>query len=128
MSYSESYHDGLLYLAHLVISADGVIDDNEIKALESIKVEENIPDEIFSDYKNSVGNMREKQIYEKAIDLISECTDDEKLRAFSWLYKISEVDGKIHVKEVRFLLYSVKKAGIEFEDVVESAKSLPSII
>ena len=128
MSYSTSYHNAVLYLAHLIISADGIIDDNEIQALESIKEEDSIPDEVFNDYKNSVQGMREKQIYERAIDLVSECTDEEKLRAFCWLYKISEVDGTVHVKEVRFLLYSVKRAGIEFEDVVDAAKSYPAII
>ena len=31
---------------------------------------------------------------------------------------MSEVDGRVHVKEVRLLLYSIKMAGIEFNDVV----------
>ena len=45
----------------------------------------------------------------------------EKLNAFVHLYKLSEVDGSVHVKEVRLLLYSIKMAGIEFNDVVERA-------
>lgn len=128
MSHLESYHNALLYLAHLIISADGVIDENEIKAMESIRTEEKMSDSTFNDYKTDVEGMREKDIYEKAIGLISECTDEEKLRAFCWLYKVSEVDGNVHVKEVRFLLYSVKRAGIDFDDVVEAAKKFPSII
>jgi len=34
---------------------------------------------------------------------------------------MSEVDGSVHVKEVRLLLYSIKSAGIEFDDVVREA-------
>jgi len=128
MSFSENYHNGLLYLAHLVISADGIIDDNELEALQTIKKQENISDEVFSSYKSDVANMKERDIYQKAIDLVSTCNDEERLRAFTWLYKISEVDGSVHVKEVRFLLYSVKRANVEFDDVVEAAKSFPHVL
>jgi len=128
MALSENYHNGLLYLAHLVISADGVIDENELQAMENIKASEGIPDAVFSAYKNDVPKMKEKDIYEKAINFVSECTPDERLRAFGFLYKISEVDGNVHVKEVRFLLYSVKRADVDFDEVVEIAKTLPSII
>ena len=128
MSFSENYHNGLLYLAHLVISADGVIDENELKALETIKEKEGIPNEVFFAYKSDVSNMKERDIYQKAIDLISTCEDSERLRAFTWLYKISEVDGSVHVKEVRFLLYSVKRANVEFNDVVAAAKDFPHIL
>jgi uncharacterized tellurite resistance protein B-like protein len=128
MAFSENYHNGLLYLAHLVISADGIIDENELQALQSIKEKEGISDLVFDTYKSDVQNMREKDIYQKAIEQISTCTDEERLRAFTWLYKISEVDGSVHVKEVRFLLYSVKRANVEFDDVVEAAKEFPAII
>ena len=128
MAFTEDYHNGLLYLAHLIITADGVIDENELKAMENLKKEEQIPDQVFKDYKENVKTMKEKDIYQKAIDLISNCDDEERLRAFSWLYKISEVDGNVHVKEVRFLLYSVKRADVEFDDVVTAAKEFPSII
>lgn len=128
MSFTKNYHDGLLYLSHLIISADGIIDDNELLAMENIKKKEEIPDEVFSAYKRNVQNMKEKDIYQKAIDQIATCTDAERLRAFCWLYKISEVDGNVHVKEVRFLLYSVKRANVDFDDVVEAAKKFPPII
>lgn len=128
MSFSENYHNGLLYLAHLVISADGVIDESELKALEIIKEKEEIPDEVFSSYKSDVSKMKEREIYQKAIELISTCDVDERLRAFCWLYRISEVDGSVHVKEVRFLLYSVKRANVEFDDVVAAAKKFPHIL
>lgn len=128
MSFSENYHNGLLYLAHLIINADGVIDENELMAMQVIKEREGISDEVFATYKQEVQTMKEREVYQKAIDLISTCDDNERLRAFSWLYKISEVDGSVHVKEVRFLLYSVKRADVEFDDVVAAAKEFPAIM
>lgn len=113
---------GLLYLTHLLISADGVIDEKEFASLIRIKNREHIPDSIFKEFEDSIMDKKEKEIYKIGIDLISDCTDQEKLDAFANLYNMSEVDGTVHVREVRLLLYSIKAAGIEFNDVIEYAK------
>jgi len=113
---------GLLYLTHLLISADGVIDEKEFASLLRIKNKEIILDSVFKEFEDGIRNKKEKDIYKIGIDLISECTDEEKLDAFAHLYNMSEVDGSVHVREVRLLLYSIKAAGIEFNDVVNHAK------
>jgi hypothetical protein len=56
--------------------------------------------------------------------MMNNCTEEEKLNAFVHLYKMSEIDGRVHIKEVRLLLYTIKNAGIEFNDVVARAKAL----
>lgn len=122
MGSSKNYQTGLLYLTHLLISADGVIDEKEFASLLRIKNKENIPDSVFKEFEDGIRNKKEKDIYKIGIDLISECTDEEKFDAFAHLYNMSEVDGSVHVREVRLLLYSIKAAGIEFNDVVNHAK------
>jgi uncharacterized tellurite resistance protein B-like protein len=119
---SKNYQMGLLYLTHLLISADGVIDEKEFASLLRIKNKEKIPDPVFKEFEEGIRNKKEKDIYKTGIDLISECSDEEKLEAFAHLYNMSEVDGTVHVREVRLLLYSIKAAGIEFNDVVNYAK------
>jgi len=121
MAVNKNYQLGLLHLVHLLISADGVIDEKERDAILRIKSKENIPDSIYAEFETDVKTKKERDIYQQGIALINECTDEEKLRAFVHLYKLSEVDGNVHVKEVRLLLYSIKMAGIEFNDVVEKA-------
>jgi uncharacterized tellurite resistance protein B-like protein len=122
MGSSKNYQMGLLYLTHLLISADGVIDEREYASLLRIKNKENISDLTFKEFEEGIRNKKEKDIYKTGIDLISECSDKEKLETFSHLYNMSEVDGSVHVREVRLLLYSIKAAGIEFNDVVAHAK------
>jgi uncharacterized tellurite resistance protein B-like protein len=122
MNSSKNYQMGLLYLTHLLISADGVIDEKEFASLLRIKNRENIPDSVFKEFEDSIMDKKEKEIYKTGIDLISECSDQEKMDAFANLYNMSEVDGAVHVREVRLLLYSIKAAGIEFNDVVKHAK------
>ncbi len=121
MSANKNYQLGLLHLVHLLISADGVIDEKERNAILRIKNKESISDSIYTEFENDVKTKTEKDIYQQGIALINECTDEEKLNAFVHLYKLSEVDGNVHVKEVRLLLYSIKMAGIEFNDVIQRA-------
>jgi hypothetical protein len=44
------------------------------------------------------------------------------------LYKLSEVDGRVHVKEIKLLLYSIKLTGVEFEDLVLKAMATPPLL
>lgn len=127
MSYSDNYRIGLTYLIYLLISADKVIEESELDAMELIIKNEGISEEKYQVFLTEIRNKKERDLYEIGIKLVSKCSDNEKKRAFAWLYKMSEVDGHVHVKEVRFLLYSIKHAGIEFEDVIEFAKTLPSL-
>lgn len=122
MTAPHDYQLGLLYLVHLLISSDGVIDEREKAALQKIKTKENISDALFAQFQKDVGEKKEREIYHNGIELLNKCTDEEKLTAFVNLYKLSEADGNVHVKEVRLLLYSIKMTGIEFNDVVDRAR------
>jgi uncharacterized tellurite resistance protein B-like protein len=121
MTADKNYHLGLLYLVHLLINADGVVNEDEEKALLKIRERENISSAIFEEFLREVTVRKPKEIYQQGIEMINACDDQKKLKAFVHLYKISEIDGNVHVKEVRLLLYSIKMADIEFNDVVEAA-------
>jgi uncharacterized tellurite resistance protein B-like protein len=121
MDSNKNYHLGLLYLVHLLINADGIVNKNEEKALEKIKEKEKISPATFEGFLQDVKTKKPKEIYQEGIALINECDDKRKLNAFVHMYKLSEVDGSVHVKEVRLLLYSIKMAAIEFNDVVTEA-------
>jgi len=122
MAALDHFHLGLLYMVHLLIGSDGKVSTDEQAALLKIKQSEKIPEEIFQLFTDAVSTKSEREIYQEGIELLNKCGDKEKLRAFVHLYKLSEADGNVHVKEVRLLLYSIKLTGIEFNDVVEMAK------
>ncbi len=121
------YINGLLLLSYLIAAADGVVDDIEMKALKTIAADENVAEVHFLNFMKYAKVLPEKSIYTQGLDELAKCSQEENLRAFCWLYRISEVDGKVHIKEVRFLLYSLKKAGLNFEDVLEEVKKFPSL-
>lgn len=113
---------GLLHFVHLLVMVDGAIDKREKAAVRKIKLEEKIPDWIFDDFEESVLEKSERQIYEEGVELLNRCTEEEKLTAFVHLYRLSEADDHVHVKEIRLLLYSLKATRISFEDVELSAR------
>ena len=121
MNANKDYRLGLLYLVHLLVSADGVIDENEQVAMKRVMDKEGIPVSLFEEFQAAILDKKERDIYQAGIDYLNRCTDNEKLQAFVHLYQMSEVDGRVHVKEVRLLLYSIKMAGIEFNNVVDEA-------
>jgi uncharacterized tellurite resistance protein B-like protein len=125
---NKDYQLGLLCLTHLLVSADGVVDKVEVDALEIIRIKEQIEDSVYTEFHRITETKKEREIYQTGIDLVNRCTDAEKLKVFVTLYKLSEVDGRVHVKEIRLLLFSIKLTGIEFNDVVNLAMSSPSLI
>jgi uncharacterized tellurite resistance protein B-like protein len=109
-------------MVHLLIGSDGKVSPDEKASLMLLKHAEQIPEEIIEQFNNVVVTKTEREIYEDGIDFLNQCSNEEKLKTFVHLYKLSEADGNVHVKEVRLLLYSIKMTGIEFNDVVELAK------
>jgi uncharacterized tellurite resistance protein B-like protein len=121
------FNNGLLLLAYLITAADGVLDDSERKALIAIANHEGIDLEYLDNFIKYAQALPEKSIYQIGLDEIDKCSDSQKMKAFCWLYRISEVDGKVHVKEVRFLLYSLRQAGLEIDDVIVAKDNYPSL-
>ena len=121
------YHNSILLFSYLIINSDGILDVNEKIAIRKICEHENIPENYLLDFIAEVTAHSEREIFNIGHEEIENCTDKEKINVFAWLHRISEADGDVHVKEVRFLLYSIKRAGIEFEHVIEAAKKFPSL-
>lgn len=125
---NQNYQLGLLCLTHLLVSADGVMDAQEIDAINIIRGKEQVSEELFRKFETLIQGKKEREIFQLGIDLINQCSDEEKLKVFVMLYKLSEVDGRVHVKEIRLLLYSIKLSGIEFDDVVKKSMKTPSLL
>lgn len=113
---------GLLHFAHVLAMVDGVLDGNEKSAIQAIINEEEIPESVVLDFEKGIEEKTEKGIYQHGLAFVNDCNEDEKKCVFVHLYRLSESDHKIHVKEVRLLLYSLKATHIEFEDVVLIAR------
>ena len=117
----------LLYLTYLLVYSDGEFDDDERRAIKYICGIEGIADEDYQGFLSNCKSLSERDIFEKGLSLVEGCSEDEKINVFVWLYKLSEVDGKVHAKEVRFLLYSLRRASVNFDIVKEAANQRANI-
>ncbi len=117
----------ILYLTHLLVYSDGQFDDSEKDAIKYICQQEDVSESDYRMFLNSIGSLSEKELYDRGIDLVEACPEDDKVAIFVWLYKLSEADGTVHAKEVRFLLYSLRRASIDFDAVKSAAESSPPI-
>lgn len=117
-----NYHLGILHLAHLLVSADGHISDEELAVLRQIQREEDMKEELVAAFVRKAEVTKEADLYSDGIAYLNECSEGEKLCAFVHLYRLAEADSSIHVREVRFLLYGVKSTNVDFDDVMAAAK------
>jgi uncharacterized tellurite resistance protein B-like protein len=122
-----SRQQAILYLTYLLVYSDGEFDDSERIAIKYICREEGIGDDDYQNFLIDIQDISERELYDRGVDMIELCSEDDSMAVFVWLYKLSEADGTVHAKEVRFLLYSLRRANIDFDAVKQAASSLPSI-
>ena len=123
-----NYQQGILYLVHLLTNVDGHVDESEILAVQKLKQVEKIPDHVTDTFEKSVIGVSDREIFRRGVEFINKCSEKEKLRALTTLYKISEIDGRVHVNEIKMILYSIELIGVEFEDVVREVRNEDPIL
>lgn len=117
----------ILYLTHLLVYSDDEYDEREKVAVQKICEAEGISEEDVYEFGLASLEMSEREIFDKGVDMLDDLDEDDKVLVFVWLYKLSEADGTVHAKEVRFLLYSLRRASLDFDIVKERAAAIPSI-
>jgi len=124
MQSNPAYKLGLLYLLYLIIISDEEISGKELAFLDQIKKNENIDDDFFHDFRESLNHKNEQDIFHEGIDLMNQCSDKTKTRAFTLLYRMAQVDGKMHAKEVRLLLYSSRLSKTDISSIISTASNV----
>ncbi len=117
-----TYKLALLHLVHLLVHADGVVDDRELAMLQRIREDEHITDAVFNAFTSRISFSNNRELYEHGVRLLNQCTDEEKLQVFAHLYKLAQADNDFSMKEVRLLFYSLEQTQVEFDDVVLIAR------
>jgi len=127
MQENSLFKKGLLYLLYSVSLADGVHDKMEKIAIENIRKNEKIPQHIYKKFMSDINVDRDEELYRKGITSILKCGRKEKVRAMAWVHKLIEADGHFHIKEARFLLYSIAALDIDVDEVMNLSQKLPEI-
>jgi len=113
----KDYHLALLHFVHMLINTDNHIDDREMDLILKIKKEEGIDDASFLEFSRSIAHINHQDIFNRGLKLLNNCTEDEKLCAFVYLFQLAEADTSISMKETRLLISALKAANVDFNDV-----------
>ena len=117
----KDYHLALLHFVHMLINTDNKIDDREMDLILKIKGEERIDDASFLQFSRSISQANREEIFNRGLELLNNCTEEEKLCAFVYLFQLAEADTSISMKETRLLISALKATNIDFNDVDISA-------
>lgn len=117
-----NYQMGLLYFAHLLSNADGVVDERENRAMAKMRQEEGITEVAYQDFILTAIGKSEREVYDEGQRLLDDCSKDEKIAVIVHLFRLSEADDNMHKKEVRLLFYSLSVMDVDFEDVELTAR------
>jgi uncharacterized tellurite resistance protein B-like protein len=117
----------ILHLTFLLVYSDGEFDESEKRAIKYICEKEGISDNEYQEFLIDAQDLSEKELFNRGVDILEESSEEDKISTFVWLYKLSEADGMVHAKEVRFLLYSLRRANLDLDDVKKAAEGVPAI-
>lgn len=117
----------LLYLIHLLVYSDGEYDEAEKDAVLRICQKEGISNSDYQQFHLNTLELSERDIFERGVTHVEACSEEDKIAVFVWLYKLSEADGLVHAKEVRFLLYSLRRASLDLDDIKAAADKIPAL-
>ena len=114
----------LLYLIHLLVYSDGEYDESEKDAVLRICEEEGVSHNDYQQFHLDTLELTEREIFGRGMDRVEACSEEDQVAVFVWLYKLSEADGMVHAKEVRFLLYSLRRTSLDLDDVKAAANKV----
>ena len=121
-----NYIEGLVSLYHLLINADGHVDDKELKMGELMKTHEKIDDYMFDFYLNKISTQENEVVFDACVNSLNKCEHDWKVKCIAWMSLIANSDGFMDPEEWK-LIYSIynKELNLNLNDILEMQKQLP---
>lgn len=121
-----SYVEGLISLYHLLINADGYIDEKELKMGELMKKHENIDDALFNSFLDRISTLPKNNIVLECVNSLKKCEYEWKVKCIAWMSLIANSDGFMAPQEWS-LIYSIynKELNLNLNDILEMQRQLP---
>ena len=120
------YFAGLVALYHRLITADGHVDEKELRMGEVMKKYENIDDWEFDYHLQRISELDKEIILSDCISSLKKCDYDWKIRCIAWLSLIANSDGFMDPEEWK-LIYKIYNTELRLNltDILNMQKSLP---
>lgn len=120
------HYGGLVALYHLLINADGHIDEKELKMGELMKKHESIDDWEFKRLLSRMSDMSKEDIVAECINSLNKCDHDWQIRCIAWMSLIANSDGFMAPEEWK-LIYRIYNTELKLDlsEILAMQKQLP---
>jgi len=121
-----NYFGGLVALYHLLITADGHVDEKELRMGQLMKKHENIEDWEFDHFLSKVASTEKDKLVTECVDMLKKCDVDWRIRSIAWMSLIANSDGFMAPEEWR-LIYNIYNTQLKLNlsDILAMQKTLP---
>jgi uncharacterized tellurite resistance protein B-like protein len=121
-----NYFGGLVMLYHLLINADGHVDEKELLMGRLMKTHEKIDDWEFDYYLKSVSDRDKQQIITDCVSSLKKCDYQLKVKCIAWMSLIANSDGFMAPEEWKLIYYLYNtELKLNLKDILEMQKQLP---
>jgi len=120
------YYAGLVSLYHLLINADGHVDDKELKMGQLMKKHENMDDWEFNYHLRKVAEKKKEELISECVLSLKKCDYELKIRCIAWMSLIANSDGFMAPEEWK-LIYKIynTELNLNLADILAMQKKLP---
>ncbi|MDZ7605792.1 MAG: TerB family tellurite resistance protein [Cyclobacteriaceae bacterium] len=121
-----NYYAGLVSLYHLLINADGHVDDKELKMGQLMKKHENMDDWEFNYRLRKVAEKKKEDLITECVESLKKCDNELKIRCIAWMSLIANSDGFMAPEEWK-LIYKIynTELNLNLADILAMQKKLP---
>ncbi len=122
------YFSGLVSLYHLLIHADGLIDEKEIEIGMLMKKYKNIEEWEFNYYLDKFSSQEKEKTIEDYLNALNDCDYELKIKCIAWMSLIANSDGFMASEEWKLIYYIYgKKLNLDLKDILEIQRQLPRL-
>ena len=120
------YFGGLVALYHLLINADGNVDEKELKMGEFMKKYEKIDDWEFNLHLNRISELDKDQVVKNCVESLNKCDYEARVKCIAWMSMIANSDGFMAPEEWK-LIYHIYNTELKLNlaDILEVQRNLP---
>jgi uncharacterized tellurite resistance protein B-like protein len=120
-----TYKPTLIKLYHLLVNADGQVNEKELIAGRQMIRTEGINEFEFDRIIDSLKNRNAGIVYTECVEELKRFDQDKQIRCIAWLSVIANADGFMDKSEWHFIykLYHVE-LGLQLDDVMKKQKDL----
>ena len=123
-----NYKPTLIKLYHLLVSADGTVNDKELGAGKQMIKAEGINEFEFDRLIDSLKKRNASVVYSESLEELKKFDHETQVRCIAWLSLIANADGFMDKTEWQFIykLYHVE-LGIQLDEVMKKQKDLMNL-